>query len=76
MRPIGQIIHDIRKIIKCPKWRSIFEANVHRAGDRGYEWKFDFDAIWKNLSKNSPSSLISWHSSIGLYPGRSCFAFP
>lgn len=74
-RAIGSIITDIKRIVKCPKWRSIFETNLQR-GERGYHWKFDFDTVANNLQMKGPGSLISWHSSIGLYPGRSCFAFP
>ena len=38
-RAYGAIIHDLKQIIKCPKWRSIFENNLVR-GQGGYHWKF------------------------------------
>lgn len=44
--------------------------------DSGYEWNFNFSAIMHNLQKESPSNLSCWSSTIGLYPGRSMFAFP
>jgi len=34
------------------------------------------DAVWNNIKGDSPGSLIGWSKSVGLYPGRVCFAFP
>lgn len=34
------------------------------------------EAIWNNIQKNGPNSLLSWSSAVGLYPGRVHFAFP
>lgn len=74
-RGFGAIIHDLKTIISCPKWRSIFENNLHRVGG-GYEWKFEKNAVFSNLSSSQPSSLVNWPKTNGLYPGRACFVFP
>lgn len=75
-RPYGNIIADLKKIIKCPKWRSIFENNLTKVAG-GYDWKFEKNTVFHNMTvNNQPSSLVNWNASIGLYPGRSFFVFP
>jgi len=74
-RPFTSIAYDLKHKIQCPKWRALFESNIIKADNR-YTWKFDLDAIWNNIKTNSPSSLVGWHKSVGLYPGRVGFAFP
>ena len=75
-RPFGSISHDLKKIVKCPKWRSLFESNLVRSDQGGYQWNFNLEAIWQNLRKDSPSSILNWNHTNGLYPGRAMFAFP
>ena len=74
-RAFSSIALDLKKNIVCPKWRSIFENNLVRSG-AGYEWNFNFDAIYQNTRKDSPSSLFNWSSLYGLYTGRAMFTFP
>ena len=69
------IANELRQTIVCPKWRNIFLNNMIKT-ENGYQWNFNYEAIHRNLSKESPSNLTSWHSSVGLYPGRAMFAFP
>ena len=74
-RSYGAIVNELKHTVICPKWRSIFLNNLVK-GDHGYQWNFNYDAIHRNLARDSPSNLTCWHSSIGLYPGRALFAFP
>lgn len=74
-RPFTSIAYDLKQKIQCPKWRALFESNIVKADNR-YTWKFDLDAVWNNIKTDSPSSLVGWHKSVGLYPGRVGFAFP
>lgn len=61
--------------VKCPKWRALFESNIVKQDNR-YTWKFDANAVWSNLKNDSPNSLTGWNPTVGIYPGRVCFAFP
>jgi hypothetical protein len=74
-RPFASITNDLKSIVQCPKWRSIFQNNLIRA-DSGYEWNFNFNQVNHNLQKDQPNSLWNWPKNIGLYPGRSMFVFP
>lgn len=74
-RSLSSIHSDLKKHIKCPKWRDIFEDNLARAGE-GYAWKFPLDLWWKNLGNNTGESLLNWTSTIGLWVGKTMFAFP
>jgi|JI10StandDraft_1071094.scaffolds.fasta_scaffold538259_1 hypothetical protein len=74
-RSYSAISHELKNTVICPKWRDMFLNNLVKT-DTGYEWNFNFQAISDNLLKESPSNLTCWHSSIGLYPGRSMFSFP
>ena len=69
------IANELRNTIVCPKWRNIFLNNMIKT-DHGYRWNFNYDAIHQNLVKESPSNLICWNSTTGVYPGRAMFAFP
>lgn len=73
-RGFNAISADLKNNILCPKWRSIFQNTLVKA-DGGYTWNFNFNAVHHNLSKTYPSNLSSWSTNIGLYPGRSLFAF-
>ena len=44
--------------------------------ENGYNWNFNYEAVARNIAKETPSNLTGWHSSVGLYPGRAMFAFP
>ena len=48
-RPYSSIVNDLRRIIRCPKWRSIFEQNLVK-GSSGYEWRFEHNAVFHNLN--------------------------
>ena len=75
-KPYSSIVQDLRKIIRCPKWRAIFENNLVK-GSHGYEWRFEHNAVFHNLTANNhQNSLTNWTTAIGMYPGRSLFAFP
>ena len=75
-RPFGSISHDLKRIISCPKFRSLMENNLVK-NPLGYEWRFESNAVFHNLTSfNHPSSLVNWNAQIGLYPGRSFFVFP
>ena len=74
-RPFAAISHELRNIIQCPKWRSIFESNLLKQ-DHGYTWKFNLEAIHRNIRLENPSSLLGWNTTIGLYTGRVNFTFP
>jgi hypothetical protein len=66
---------DLKNNILCPKWRSLFLNTLVKSADGGYTWNFNFNAVYNNLTKTYPSNLTSWSKNIGLYPGRSLFAF-
>ncbi len=74
-RSYAAIEHNLKTTVVCPKWRNLFLSNLIKT-DAGYEWGFNYKAIYNNLIKESPSNLTCWHSSVGLYPGRAMFAFP
>lgn len=74
-RSYTAINSELKSLILCPKWRSLFLSSLVKA-EAGYTWNFNFSAVHHNLVKNSPSNLASWAKSVGLYPGRSLFAFP
>lgn len=74
-RPYSTLVTDLKSIVKCPKWRRIFESNLVRY-DGQYDWKFNMEAVLDNLRNNSPNSMTGWSKAVGLYPGRACFAFP
>jgi pimeloyl-ACP methyl ester carboxylesterase len=74
-RPFASIAFELKKNIACPKWRQIFETSLTRNAT-GYEWNFNFDAVYNNTRNDSPSSLFNWNSTYGLYTGRAMFAFP
>ena len=73
-RGFNSITHDLKQNILCPKWRAIFQNNLVK-GDAGYSWSFNFNAVHHNLTRHYPSNLSNWAVNIGLYPGRSLFAF-
>jgi len=75
-RRFGSINIDMKNNILCPRWRTIFQNNLVKSSEGGYNWNFNLPALVNNLSKESPSNLTSWASNIGLYPGRVGFAFP
>jgi hypothetical protein len=74
-RSFGAITNDLKSIVECPKWRSVFQNNLVKT-DQGYDWNFNFDRVNQNLQKDQPNSLWNWPKNIGLYPGRTMFAFP
>jgi pimeloyl-ACP methyl ester carboxylesterase len=74
-RSYGAISAELKNIVLCPKWRSLYLSNLVKA-EGGYAWNFNFNAVHHNLTRISPSNLSSWSKSVGLYPGRSLFAFP
>jgi len=74
-RSYPAIVNLLKDKVTCPYWRSRFLSSLVK-GDNGYEWNFNYDAVHRNLMKESPSNLTCWHSSVGLYPGRAMFAFP
>jgi len=74
-RPFTAISQELRSIVKCPKWRTILESNLIKQ-DNSYNWKFNLESIFQNIKHENPSSLLGWHSSVGLYPGRVNFTFP
>ena len=51
------------------------ESNLIKQ-DNSYNWKFNLESIFQNIKHENPSSLLGWHSSVGLYPGRVNFTFP
>lgn len=76
-RPFNSIYLELKSLIQCPKWRSIFERNLIRSdAGSGYEWNFNFKNVWQNIGTDAPSSIINWTPLNGLYPGRSSFIFP
>lgn len=74
-KAFSSISHDLKQVIKCPKWRKLFESNVGKQ-EVNYGWKFNASAVWDNIKGNNPSSLVGWNTNVGLYPGRSLFLFP
>ena len=74
-RSFSAINHEFKDNILDPRWRNIFLNNLEKEGS-GHKWTCNMEAIHHNLHSNFPCSLTSWHSSIGLYPGRSMFIFP
>lgn len=48
---------------------------MKRSGD-GYEWRFNFEDLYHNLSFNKGDSLGYWPTKCGLFTGRINFAFP
>jgi pimeloyl-ACP methyl ester carboxylesterase len=74
-RPFASISNELKKVILCPKWRSIF-LNCLVKGETGYKWNFNAPDIFSNLHRNTPNCLTSWSTVNGLYPGRSHFVFP
>jgi pimeloyl-ACP methyl ester carboxylesterase len=75
-RPYASIKTDLQSNVLCPKWRNLFLAALARGEGNQYSWNFNFDSVHHNLTTEIPSNLTNWHKSIGLYPGRSMFAFP
>lgn len=74
-RSYAAINNELKNTVVCPKWRNLFLDNLSKK-EGGYGWNFNFQAVHRNLMKESPSNLTCWHSSVGLYPGRAMFAFP
>ena len=74
-RGFNAINHEFKDHILDPRWRTLFLNNLEKEGS-GYKWTCNMDAIHHNLHSNFPYSLTSWASNIGLFPGRSLFAFP
>lgn len=58
-----------------PYWRNRILNNLVK-GDHGYQWGFNYEAIARNLARDTASNLACWHTSVGLYGGRAMFAFP
>lgn len=73
-RGFNAISADLKQHVLCPKWRSLFQNSLIKE-DGGYGWNFNFRAVHHNLTKHNPSNLSNWAPHIGLYPGRSLFAF-
>lgn len=74
-RSFNAISADLKRQVKCPKWRHVFQNGLVKV-DGGHDWGFNFSAVHHNLTTHSPSNLTNWATHIGLYPGRSLFAFP
>jgi len=70
------IVSDLKKHVKCPKWREIFQDTVARGPGGRLDWNFPLDLWWKNLSSGHGESLLNWTHAMGLWVGRAIFAFP
>jgi pimeloyl-ACP methyl ester carboxylesterase len=74
-RAYSAIVNALKDTVICPKWRTMFLNNLVK-NEGGYTWNFNYEAIHQNFTRESPSNLTNWNSSVGLYPGRAMFAFP
>lgn len=72
----SNIVADLRKHIKCPKWRELFEESVTKSTSGSLDWDFPLDLWWKNLGSGRAESLLNWTSTMGLWVGKAMFAFP
>jgi hypothetical protein len=62
-------------VVKCPKWRRIFESNIVKQ-ETSYNWKFNMEAVYNSMKFNYPNNLLGWPKTTGLFTGRVLFAFP
>lgn len=74
-RSLTSINNELKKTVKCPKWREIIEDNLVKE-PHGFSWNFNLDVIAKNLSSKNAESLLNWTPTLGLWTGRTMFAFP
>jgi len=72
----ASIVSDLKKHVKCPKWRDILHDTITKTASGEFAWNFPLDLWWKNLSSGRAESLLNWNSSMGLWVGKTMFAFP
>jgi pimeloyl-ACP methyl ester carboxylesterase len=73
-RSLTNISNDLKKI-KCPKWRELFQDNLVKS-PQGFTWNFNLEAWAKNLGSGTAESLLNWTKTMGLWVGKTMFAFP
>lgn len=54
---MGQAHKHINDNISCPKWASIFRNNLEAKSD-SLTWKFNVDALTKNMNKVNPDVAV------------------
>lgn len=66
----------MKENILCPKWRSNFKQLLRFNDKTGkYEWSFDLESLYHNLTFNKADCIANWTSKYGLFPGRAHFIF-
>lgn len=74
-RSANHVTNELKKSIKCPKWREILEDNIVKQAN-GVSWDFNLNVLAHNLRSKGAESLLNWESNMGLWTGRAMFAFP